>query len=148
MCIAHCHLLANPHVLERLRAELRTLPIPASLAALEQSPHLNAEANRLSFGITGRNCRVAPDGTLQYKSHTIPAGRPMSMSSLCVHTNEDIFPHPRRVEVFRDRSLDLGRRTSLATEILFLPSYASDPCLGQVTPTRGPDVGPSTPSAD
>lgn len=71
----------------------------------------------------------------------------MSMSSSCVHTNEDVFPHPWCVEVFRDRSLDLGRRTPLAIEILFLPSCASDPCLGQVTLTRGPDVGPSAPSA-
>ena len=95
--IAHYHLLANAKIRSRLREEMRRLSPCPSLTDLQQLPYLNAiiaEANRLSFGITGRNCRVAPDESLRYGSYIIPPGTPMSMSSLCIHTNERIFPDP------------------------------------------------------
>lgn len=97
MQIAHYYLLANPHVLSKLRDELSNAGNPTSLKALEQLPYLSAiilEANRLSFGLTGRNTRVAPDETLQYKQYALPSGTAVSMTTLCVHTNEDIFPDP------------------------------------------------------
>ena len=81
----------------RLRAELRTLPDSATWSQSEQLPYLSgviAEGNRLSFGVTARACRIAPDEALQYGKYTIPAGTPVSMTTLSVHTDESIFPDP------------------------------------------------------
>jgi hypothetical protein len=98
MQIAHYHLLNNPSIMTRLRDELSKAGNPTGLKALEQLPFLSAvihEANRLSFGLTGRNTRVAPDGeVLQYKQYVLPSGTAISMSTLCIHTTEDIFPDP------------------------------------------------------
>lgn len=97
MAIAHFHLLANPQCMGKLRAELRTVPETASWTELEQLPYLNAviaEGNRLSFGVTARVCRIAPDETLDYKGYIIPPGTPVSMTTLSVHTDESAFPDP------------------------------------------------------
>ena len=62
--IAHFHLLSNPKIMHRVRSELNTVPPSASWTELEQLPYLSvviAEANRLSFGVTARVCRIAPD---------------------------------------------------------------------------------------
>ena len=83
--------------MSRLRAELRTVPETASWTELEALPYLSAviaEGNRLSFGVTARVCRIAPDEALQYREYTIPPGTPVSMTTLCVHTDENIFPDP------------------------------------------------------
>lgn len=95
--IAHFHLLANPDIMQRVRAELKNVPESASWTELEQLPYLSgviAEANRLSFGVTARACRIAPDEELRYRRYTIPAGTPVSMTTLAVHTDETIFPDP------------------------------------------------------
>ncbi|MCJ1267522.1 hypothetical protein MMC22_007407 [Lobaria immixta] len=97
MTIAHFHLLANPQCMSKLRAELRTVPATASWTELEQLPYLNAviaEGNRLSFGVTARDCRIAPDEVLDYKGYEIPPGTPVSMTTLSVHTDENAFPDP------------------------------------------------------
>ncbi|MCJ1479035.1 hypothetical protein MMC13_007719 [Lambiella insularis] len=97
LSIAHFHLLHNPNLMATLRAELRSLPPTASWAVLEQLPYLSAiiaEANRLSFGVTARVCRVAPDEALQYGDYIIPPGTPVSTTTLAVHTDERIFPDP------------------------------------------------------
>lgn len=78
-------------MMAKLRTELRTVPENASWTELEQLPYLSAciaEGNRLSFGVTARVCRIAPDEALQYKDYTIPPGTPVSMVSLCAHTDE------------------------------------------------------------
>jgi cytochrome P450 len=83
--------------MSRLRLELQTLAPDAPLTALQQLPYLAAichEANRLSFGLTGRNARLAPEETLQYGPYVLPPGTPMSMTTLCIHTDETIFPDP------------------------------------------------------
>lgn len=93
----HYHLLANPQIMARVRAEVRTVPLDASWTELEALPYLSAcvaEGNRLSFGVTARLCRIAPDETLDYKGHLIPAGTPVSTTTLCAHTDETIFPDP------------------------------------------------------
>ena len=97
MCIAHFHLLNNPEKMAKLRAELRTVPETVAWTQLEQLPYLSgviAEGNRLSFGVTARVCRIAPDEALQYKGCTIPPGTPVSTTTLCVHTDESISPDP------------------------------------------------------
>ncbi|KAL1845514.1 hypothetical protein Plec18167_008569 [Paecilomyces lecythidis] len=108
LSIIFYHLLANPSILNRLRAELETVPIDASWPQLEKLPYLMAvieEGNRLSFGVTARIGRrayeeliftpssyVTTPGTR--KSYTIPARTPMSISTLSVHTTQSIFPDP------------------------------------------------------
>lgn len=97
MAITHFHLISNPAMMAKLRVELGTVHQNASWTELEQLPYLSAciaEGNRLSFGVTARVCRIAPDEALQYKGYTIPPGTPVSMTSLCVHTDERIFPDP------------------------------------------------------
>ena len=97
MAITHFHLISNPAMMAKLRAELGTVHGNASWTELEQLPYLSAciaEGNRLSFGVTARVCRIASDEALQYKGYTIPPGTPVSMTSLCVHTDERIFPDP------------------------------------------------------
>ncbi|TVY18468.1 Cytochrome P450 monooxygenase TRI4, partial [Lachnellula arida] len=102
ICIAHYYLLADPKLMTKLRAELSAGP-SATLTDLDQLPYLHAialEANRLSFGLTGRNPRVAPEETLEYKNtsskiiYKLPPGTPISTSTLLAHTNEAIFPDP------------------------------------------------------
>ncbi|KAG8160990.1 hypothetical protein KVR01_009254 [Diaporthe batatas] len=103
------HLLANPQIMTKLREELSTAAQPASWAQLEQLPYLTAvieEAHRLSFGVTARTARVARE-TLTYtptphaaypsntrKSFKIPAGTPMSTTTLSAHTAPSVFPDP------------------------------------------------------
>ena len=97
MAIAHFHLLNNPSSMSKLRADLSTVPETASWTQLEQLPYLSgviAEGNRLSFGVTARVCRIAPDETLNYKGHLLPPGTPVSTTTLAVHTDENIFPDP------------------------------------------------------
>jgi len=95
LTVAHFHLMNNPECMAKVRAELQTVPETASWTQLEQLPYLSgviAEGNRLSFGVTARVCRIAPDETLQYKEYAIPPGTPVSETTLSVHTDEVIFP--------------------------------------------------------
>lgn len=103
------HLLANPSVLSKLRTELSNVPTPASWTQLAQLPYLSAvieEGNRLSFGVTARTARIAHE-QLTYtpspyvssqmrtdKSYTIPAGTPISITTLSSHSAESVFPNP------------------------------------------------------
>ena len=103
------HLLANTQIMSKLREELSTVPQPASWTQLERLPYLTAvieEAHRLSFGVTARTARIARE-TLIYtptsyaasssnmgKSFKIPAGTPMSTTTLSAHTAPSVFPDP------------------------------------------------------
>lgn len=104
------HLLANPPIMSKLREELSTVAHPASWTQLEQLPYLTAvieEAHRLSFGVTARTARIARE-TLTYtptshasggssnigKAFKIPAGTPMSTTTLSAHTAPSVFPDP------------------------------------------------------
>lgn len=103
------HLLANTQIMSKLREELSTVAQPASWTQLERLPYLTAvieEAHRLSFGVTARTARIARE-TLIYtptsyaayssnigKSFKIPAGTPMSTTTLSAHTAPSVFPDP------------------------------------------------------
>ncbi|KAM0179497.1 hypothetical protein ACHAPC_007982 [Botrytis cinerea] len=103
------HLLTNPAIITKLRAELDTAPTPTSWATLEHLPYLSAvidEGNHLSFGVTARTARIA-DEQLTYtpSSHVtsttnkgtfykIPTGTPISITTLSAHTAETVFPDP------------------------------------------------------
>ncbi|KAK3688289.1 cytochrome P450 [Podospora appendiculata] len=103
LTIAHYHLLANPQLMARLRAELATTTTATPLSTLEKLPYLTAtmqEAHRLGFGVTGRNPRVAPDENITYTDpqtnqvYVLPPGTSTSTSTFLVHANADLFPDP------------------------------------------------------
>ncbi|KAL2062093.1 hypothetical protein VTL71DRAFT_6359 [Oculimacula yallundae] len=93
------HLLNSPDKLEKLRKELGAA-FPDSntsmkLTDVENLPYLSAviqEGLRLSYGLSTRLARIAPDEVLQYKEYSIPAGTPVGMTSVMMHHNETIFP--------------------------------------------------------
>ena len=95
------HLIANPDILAKLKAELaEAMPDPAILAPqaqLEQLPYLRAvvlEGFRKSYGVTHRLQRISPDAPLQFQDWVIPAGTPVSMTSIFLHDNPEKFPDP------------------------------------------------------
>ncbi|MCJ1361668.1 hypothetical protein MMC16_000768 [Acarospora aff. strigata] len=96
------HLLANPPILQTLLAELDDaipgLAQPPPLQQLEKLPYLSAvitEGLRIGYGIVHRLERSFPDRALIYGPYTIPPNTPVSMSTVLVHDNPDIFPSPR-----------------------------------------------------
>lgn len=102
LTMAHYHLLDNPTIMTKLRAELASHP-SSTPVQLEQLPYLNGviqEAHRLTFGLTGRNARVSPDHPITYSdrstghAYILQPGTSISTSTLLVHANEDIFPDP------------------------------------------------------
>lgn len=107
------HLIKNPDVMYKLRAELTTVSMNASWTELERLPYLSAvihEANRLSWGVTARMARIAhepltytpsmhvTDSTVQGKTYVIPPGTPVSITTLSAHTAETVFPNPYRFD--------------------------------------------------
>jgi cytochrome P450 len=79
------HVLSNPQVLQKLRAELEgAMPNPSetpTLASLEQLPYLTAciqEGLRLSYGVSSRLQRISPDKAMVFnggkRDWEIPAG--------------------------------------------------------------------------
>lgn len=97
MGIAAYYLLANSHILARVRDELRQVPEDPTITQLTNLPYLGAviaEAHRLSFGVVKRQSRTASHETLTYEQYTFPPGTWLSTLSYCTHTNENIFPDP------------------------------------------------------
>ena len=103
------HLLANPEVLSKLKAELETaVPNPSVLptcAQVENLPYLTGviqEGIRLHPGGTFRQQRSSPVEDLVYidearkKEWIIPAGTPVSMTPTLIQTQPQYFPDPLR----------------------------------------------------
>ncbi|KAK6840897.1 hypothetical protein PG987_001757 [Apiospora arundinis] len=90
------HVYSNPDILQRLR-----LPITFrtdDLKQLEKLPYLRAvltEGMRLSPGNCTRMARVT-DKDLFYHEWCIPAGTPVGMTTILLHTDEDAYPDPMR----------------------------------------------------
>jgi cytochrome P450 len=93
------HVYSNPSVLHRLRGEVATAAKTSggqqqiTLKVLEQLPYLTSvimEGLRLSPGLATRMARIAPDRPLVYDSWTVPAGTPIGMTTLLMHTDERI----------------------------------------------------------
>ena len=106
------HILANPSILEKLKAELGEAMHNGSLAPLqklEQLPYFSAVVSgvyRISYGVTHRLQRVSPDAPLVYHHYVIPTGAPVGIISIFMHENTRYFPEPK---VFRpERWLDPG----------------------------------------
>lgn len=112
-----------------MRSELSTLPPSPRVAELEKLPFLTAvlaEGNRLSFGLTKRNGRSAPDETMRYGAYTFPPGTMVCTTSLCVHTTETVFPDPW---TFRPERW-LGPEGQQARRYQFAFGKGSRRCLG------------------
>lgn len=112
---AHYYIVSRPDILSKLRAELDAHGIKpttvsgssTNISQLEQLPYLNGiihESHRLTFGLTGRNPRQAPDETLFYtdarngKTYAIPPGTSISAPTLVIHADESLFPDPWRFD--------------------------------------------------
>ncbi len=109
------HVVADPEIHGRLRVELESaIPNTASLpslAQLEKLPYLRAvilEGHRFSHGVVSRLPRIAPDQPLHFKGWVIPAGTPVSMTSVIQHADPTKFPEPERYNP--DRWLDAPER--------------------------------------
>lgn len=128
------HVIANRDISTRLEAELKTAMPDGSLPnlqRLEQIPYLTAvvlEGYRISYGPTHRLQRVSPDEALTYKEYVIPAGTPMSMTSIFIHENEDLFPEPKTFKP--ERWMEPGAREKLSGYLVNF-SKGTRACLGK-----------------
>ncbi|CZR51378.1 related to cytochrome P450 CYP3/CYP5/CYP6/CYP9 subfamilies [Phialocephala subalpina] len=102
LTVTSFHLINNPTISKKLRTELEAaIPNPnAELdsLSLEKLPYLSAciqEGIRLSYGVSARNPRISPDKPTKYKDWVIPAGTPVSMTTIDVHHDEHIYPNSR-----------------------------------------------------
>ena len=101
-------ILTNLHQLKKLKTELaEAFPDPNTVptyAQVERLPYLGAviqECLRVHPGVVSRLPRVSPEVPVVYKNkkdgknYVIPAGTPMSMTTLIMHMNSDAFANPR-----------------------------------------------------
>ena len=135
LATTHYYLLADPETVAKLKAELElAMPdkyAPPKLGVLEQLPYLSAviqEGLRLSYGVTARLARVAPTEALQCHGYSIPAGTPVSMDSISMHQNADIFPEPHRFNP--DRWLEKSKGGRSLDRYMVSFSKGSRACLG------------------
>ena len=126
------HLLANPDKLAKMKAELNRLDpdCKAKFVDLEQMPYLTSvmlEGLRLSYGVSGRLQRIAPNEVMQYKEWSIPAGTPVGMSCVLQHHHEEIFPGSYSFNP--ERWMDPAERRRLEPYMVAF-SRGSRQCLG------------------
>lgn len=123
------HIYANPAILSTLRQELAALDSEYSLRQLEQLPYFTAvltEGMRLSPAVSSRAARIT-DKDLHYKEWRIPAGTPVSMTTILMHTDESIYPEPLRFEPERW----MGTKARGARAPVYAPfSKGTRVCLG------------------
>jgi cytochrome P450 len=95
------YIMMNDKIRHRLETELREAEENRDtlhLKDLEQLPYLTAcikESLRLSYGVTSRLPRVAPQQSLEVAGTTnlaIPAGVHVSMNAVMIHRNPQLFP--------------------------------------------------------
>jgi cytochrome P450 len=101
------------------------------------------ESIRLSYGVSARMARIAPEETLIYKgefllkreskaqevTYKIPPGTPVSMDIVSIHSNESIYPQHDQFIPERWLKEDGSRRTELET-YFFSFSKGTRSCLG------------------
>ncbi|KAI0380298.1 cytochrome P450 [Hypomontagnella monticulosa] len=126
------HLFSNRGILNRLRAEIASARAQSQneigLKELELLPYLTSiimEGLRLSPGVASRLARVSPDKDLHYQGWRIPAGTPVGMTTILLHTDEKLYPEPRQFKP--DRWMNGQKRA----QKLFAPfSRGTRICLG------------------
>lgn len=101
LTVALFYLSQNTDKLSRLKAELeQSMPSAEELvpwAKLETLPYLSAvikESLRLAMGTVSRFIRVAPTATLRYKDYVLPPGTAVSMSTMLLCHDPQLFDDP------------------------------------------------------
>jgi cytochrome P450 len=85
------------------------------------------EGLRLSPAIATRMARIAPDRDLVYGEWRIPASTPVGMTTILMHTDENIYAEPKRFAPERWIDDDQLKRG----ETVFAPfSRGTRNCLG------------------
>ncbi|KIW94509.1 uncharacterized protein Z519_04485 [Cladophialophora bantiana CBS 173.52] len=134
------HIMKNPDVLAKMRAELSQVEIPAGdpvapWTSLERMPYLTAvikEGVRMAGGMLSRLPRVY-DKPIQYKEWTIPAGTPVAMTPHLVLIDENIFPKPRKFDPERwldEDAIAEGKTTSRLDKYIVAFGKGSRNCIG------------------
>ncbi|KAK4695743.1 hypothetical protein P7C71_g2073, partial [Lecanoromycetidae sp. Uapishka_2] len=102
LAITSFYIMSNPTIHQRLSAEITdvmsTTGDRPTWTQLEQLPYLTAvitEGLRIGYGISHRLQRLFPDTIVQYNGYAIPTMTPISMTSVLIHDNTDLFPNPR-----------------------------------------------------
>jgi hypothetical protein len=125
------YLLNQPETLARLSKELQDAnAINLSWSALDKPPYPNAvisEALRLSYGVTARIPRIAPNENLVYRGrfngreieYVIPSGTAMGMSNAINHHNEDVFPETDTFKPDRWLGLQGAQRRRMEPDLSF-----------------------------
>ncbi|KUJ23231.1 putative cytochrome P450 [Mollisia scopiformis] len=134
------HILASPTIMSKLRAELSAAYPDAdtqlSLVELTKLDYLTGcilEALRLSYGISTRNQRIAPEEDMMFtdpdtgKKWSIPRGTPTGMSTSLIHHDETIFPNSH--EFVPERWLDRKERERLGKYMVSF-GRGTRSCLG------------------
>lgn len=128
------HMFSNAEIRQRLRAELASIGAKSDnlpdLKILEQLPYLTAvlmEGLRLSPAIATRMARVAPKTDIFYDQWRIPAGTPVGMTILLMHTDETLYKEPMRFNPERWINPDVRKQA----DQIFAPfSRGTRNCLG------------------
>ncbi|MCJ1471637.1 hypothetical protein MMC13_000277 [Lambiella insularis] len=95
------HLISNPSILAKLKAELaEEIKDPWDVPqyqSLKRLPYLTAcieESLRISRNVPHRLARLAPKGGLRWRNFDIPEGTSVSMNVFSAHFDPAIFPQP------------------------------------------------------
>ncbi|KAH6653116.1 cytochrome P450 [Truncatella angustata] len=145
------HLLTQPNLLERLHNELSEVydggdHLP-QWSTLEKLPYLSAiiwEGLRLSYGVSARTARIAPNEDLVYNgewqpqdnrkpitvTYVIPKGFAIGMSTLISHHDENYFPDSEKFDPQRWLDEKQQRNRKLEQNLIIF-SKGSRVCLGQ-----------------
>jgi cytochrome P450 len=148
VCTFHLLRPENASILRRLKEEIYSAAPDAhitnesALPVLEALPYLNAvikESLRLTYGVSGRLQRISPETAMRFndgkREWSIPAGTPVSMTTVHVHHDESIFPDswtfkPERWLDDNDHNLDRyllsftkGSRQCLGMYLAFAEMY-------------------------
>lgn len=130
------NLFSNAEILQNLRTELSSKGSTAAeqldAQTLMQLPYLTAvlmEGLRLSPALATRLARISPDQDLIYKHWRIPAGTPVGMTAVLMHTDETIYPETHRFNP--NRWIKLNPHDRKIAEKAFAPfSRGTRICLG------------------
>ena len=129
----HFHVLDQPALYERLRAEVRTawpqLNNPPALESLEALPFLTAtikECLRMSPGACSPLLRIVPEPGATISGRPVPGGTIVGMSAIFVHMSSEVFAEPEKFDPERW----LGKDAKGLEQWLVAFSKGPRSCLG------------------
>uniref|UniRef100_A0A093VAB6 Trichodiene oxygenase n=1 Tax=Talaromyces marneffei PM1 TaxID=1077442 RepID=A0A093VAB6_TALMA len=136
LAVTMYYLLSNPDCLAWMRHELETSlsfnkDHVYDLGQLEKLPYLIGvihEGFRLSFGPVSRMPRISTQDSLQYNEWSIPPGATVSMSTMFMHLDENIYPNPTKYDP--ERWIRATKQGINLTKYLTAFSKGTRMCLG------------------